>query len=472
MPWLCASLLSAMLLSACAIPQVAPPSYPLNPAVQAADEAARAAAGEWPGAHWWQALGDRQLDVLIDQALRDAPSLQAAQARIAQALATTAKTRASTQPQLQADGKFTYNRFTERQFVPPPYAGNFYWVNQAVLDASFDLDLWGKHRQALKAAHDNARAQVAERDEAGEALVSSITDSYIQLALLHAERDLLARTLQRQHDILGLARQRLKAGLGTELDVAQSESLLPATRSELDDVDGRLALMRLQLAALAGQGPDAAAGIARPSLRLERVLSAPEVIPARWVGRRPDVMAGRWRVESSGYAIEAARLDFFPDLNLSAFAGFQAIGWEDLISKSALQYGVAPAISLPLFDGGRRQATLDTQTAGRDLAIASYNETVLQALRQIASALENGKALQAQQQDVQQALALAEKTHKLALMGLRAGLSDHVQVISSELNLLAQQRRLIQVRARRLQAQVALVRAVGGGAEDAAGAAP
>ncbi|MEL0029074.1 MAG: efflux transporter outer membrane subunit, partial [Perlucidibaca sp.] len=421
---------------------------------------------EWPGAGWWRSLADPQLDALVGQALQQSPSLAQARARLDQALAATGIARSALLPQAALAGKLSYERFTELQFIPPPYGGNRFWNNEAMLQASLDLDVWGRHHESLAAARDISRMVAAEADEAREVLLATLAHSYVQLALQQALSQLLRDTLAAEQDIVGLARQRLHAGLGTELDLARAESRLPSTQAELDEVDGAMAVTRLQLVALTGQGPEAASRLQAPVLALTRQLPVPESLPARWLGRRPDVRARRWQVEALSHEVEAARRAFYPDVNLSAFAGHVALGLDNIFTRASTSYGIAPAISLPLFEGGRLQAGLDTRLAQREAAVASYNETLLKAAQQVVGLSSTLKSLNAQATSAAQAVTLASRADALARRGLHAGLSDQAQVLDTELSLLAERRRLLQVRARWLDAYIELARATGAEHDD------
>ena len=463
----CATL--ALMLAACASEKPAPRTVMQAPAALADGQTlvATRTAPEWPGAAWWQRFGDPQLNHLVSQALIGSPSLAQAEARVDDALAAAGASVAALRPHLDASGSFSYQRLTETQFFPPPWGGNRYWNNDLVLNASLDLDIWGRQHQLLKAAQDRGRMAAAEADEAREALVDALVRSYIQLALLQSQADLLTRELALQNDQVSLAHRRYGVGLGTQLELTQAQSRIPVVSAELDEINGNLAVTRLQLAALSGQGPAAAQQLAAPVIDLTRRPEVPEVVPVRWLGRRPDVVARRWQVEVGSHELEAAHLSFYPDINLSAYVGYQALGLNDLLTHNSRIYGVTPAFSLPIFEGGRLKAAQFAKAAERDAAIAAYNDTLLTAARQVTSLVAGLKALDAQTEEAGRSVALADQSAALTRRGLKAGLVERAKVLDTELAVLNEQRRLDQLRAHRLDVVVQLIRATGGESDDA-----
>ena len=213
--------------------------------------------------------------------------------------------------------------------------------------------------------------------------------AYIQLSLHFANRDIVAATLAQQQQILDLANKRLNAGIGTHFDVSQAETPLPETHRQLDALDEEIALSRNQLAALAGKGPGEGAQLQRPSLSLAAPLKLPSSLPAQLLGQRPDVVASRWQVAAQARGIDVAHAGFYPNVDLVGSLGYMATGGTMLgfLSGQKFNYTVGPAISLPIFDGGRLRGQLGEASAGYDIAVAKYNQTLVNALKGISDQL-------------------------------------------------------------------------------------
>ncbi|MGH8444398.1 MAG: efflux transporter outer membrane subunit [Solimonas sp.] len=307
-------------------------------------EAAQAA---WPSERWWQAFGDAQLDGLIARATADSPDLAVARARVRQAMAEAGAARAATLPKV--DGKLSMQDtlFTERSFIPPPYAGEFWWSNTAAVDFSYALDLWGGDEAALQAARANVRVGAAAEQAARLSLQSNIVQAYAQLALQYERRDVLAEDLKNREQLVHISAQRVQAGIGTELDLAQAQTGVPVTQAEIDAVDQQIELLHHQLAALSGQGPGAADALQRPQLKAPADSLLPSHLPAELISRRPDVAARRWQVEAAAQGITVAKARFYPNIDLVAAVGLESLGFYHFLHPDALVANVGPATSPP-----------------------------------------------------------------------------------------------------------------------------
>jgi NodT family efflux transporter outer membrane factor (OMF) lipoprotein len=189
----------------------------------------------------------------------------------------------------------------------------------------------------------------------------------------------------------------------------------------------------------------------------------PSNVPADLVGRRPDIAAQRWRVEAAGHGIEAAKAAFYPNINIVAFAGLQAFGFSKFLTASSSVRGVAPALSLPIFDGGRLRGQLGEQTAMYDAAVEQYNATLIQALLEVGNTVTQMESVEAQRHLTERALATARKAHILADRSFRAGITDSLTVLSARLTLLSEEEQATKVEMERLENYANLMAALGGG---------
>lgn len=456
-------------LSACASMDDTPAPARLHDAASLGLPAADATALAIP-AQWWHGFGDAQLDRLIDEALASHPSLKVAQARLARAQAGADLMQAARGPQLNLGVDATRQLFTANGMVPKPLAGSVNETGTAQFSGSWELDFFGKNRAALDAALGQARAAQADADAARMLLASQVARSYFQLLRLHEQLGVTQRLLAQRTHALSLVQDRVQAGLDTKLELRQSEASLPDARLQLEALQEQSTLARHALAALLGQ-PGKALAIELPALSAIQPIAATNSLPSDLLGRRADIAAARWRVQAATEDIGVAQAQFYPNISLTAFAGFSSIGLDRLLNAGSQQWGVGPALRLPIFDGGRLRANLRGKSAELDAAIESYNGAVIEAVREVIDQLASAQAIGRQQTEQRAAQALAESAYEIALQRYQAGLGNYLSVLAAEASVLGQRRQGVDLAARALDTQVALIRALGGGyqAEPAAG---
>jgi len=291
----------------------------------------------------------------------------------------------------------------------------------------------------------------------------AVVQAYIQLDLQYALLDVTNDNLKQQSSILELTQQRVSAGLENTARVKQSEGQVALTRAAVAYVEANIELARDQLADLAAAGPDRGARLTRPQLAPPAAIALPSMLPADLLGRRPDVAAARAQVESAAYGVKAAEADFYPNVNLTAFAGFQSLGLAQLFEPADRIVGAGAAISLPVFNRGSLRGALQVRQAQVDQSVAQYNQTLLDAVREVADLVVNWRALERETRDQQIALADAQSSYELTTERYRAGLDNYLSVLSSQNQVLTAQGLGAELQARRLTFSVDLVRALGGG---------
>ncbi|MET0311129.1 MAG: efflux transporter outer membrane subunit [Burkholderiaceae bacterium] len=463
---LAAAAMAALLATGCANPSGIettaklrePQSLGLGAQVQAGAKAdADAVAPDW-----WRAFGDPQLDALVGQALAGSPNLKIAQARLARASAVTEVASAATLPQVNGSLDLTRQQYTKNGAVPAPLAGSIRESGTLQLSASWELDFFGRYQAALDAALGSVQAAKADEAAARVLLSSNVARGYFQLARVDAQLEVARRALAQREEQLRLVRDRVDAGLDTRLELRQSEGGLPDARQQIEALQEQRALARNALAALTGQPAQAASVEARPLAQAHPPATA-AVLPADLIGRRADVVAARWRVEAAGHDIANAKAQFYPNLNLVAFAGFSSIGLGRLLEPGSQQWGVGPALRLPIFEGGRLRANLRGKTADYDAAVESYNAAVIDAVREVADQVASTQSIARQQAEQRSAQAAAEGAYEIAVQRYQAGLGNYLQVLGAESAVLAQRRLAVDLAARALDTQVGLMRALGGG---------
>jgi NodT family efflux transporter outer membrane factor (OMF) lipoprotein len=433
------------------------------PAYESA-ETFKGPARDWPSDTWWTAYDDPQLTSLIEEALVVSPTLAQASARIRRAEAEARRAGAANLPSLSLQGaaqevKQSYNVGIPPEFVPQGY-NDFGRLN---LDFTWELDFWGRNRAAISAATSEARAAAADAAAARLTLSTSVASAYADLSALYRDREVAERSLSVREQTLDLAQRRVDNGLDTQAELNLAKAGPASARAELEAIDEQIAITRNRLAALLGAGPDRGATITAPKEAKLSAFGLPPSLSAELVGRRPEIIAARWRAEASRSHIKEARAAFYPNINLVATAGYQSL-FVDRLFDSGSDYGsVGPAISLPIFQGGRLKAGLDSAAAGRDEAVASYDAAVVNALQDVANVIASEKALDGQLADSQEALGASEAAYQVTRTRYEGGLTNYQAVLLSEQQVLVQRRVVADLESRRFSLDIALIRALGGG---------
>jgi NodT family efflux transporter outer membrane factor (OMF) lipoprotein len=456
--------LGALLPLAACVPDLGTKPQPRSAASLAATQSLPDQNGQWPGDGWWTAYGDPQLTLLIEEGLSASPDIAAAVARLARAEGVARAAGAAVGPTVDSSANATsvksiYSHGMDEDFklrdVPYLATGS--------LNGAFDLDLWGKNRAQLRAALRDTDVARVERAQARITLAAAIAQAYADLVRLYAERDVAEEAVRIQRDTAGLVANRVRNGLDTEGQRRQAEAAVPASRADLGAVDEQITIVRNQLAALVGAGPDRGRAIVRPTVTALPTLALPANAGIGLVGRRPDVVAARARVEAQAERIKVARAAFYPDISLSAMVGIQAFSLTDSL-KGQMAYATAgPAFSLPIFDGGRRNGDYRVARADYDAAVADYDRTLITALREVADAVTSRGALTGQLRDARASLADSSRAFEIARLRYKAGLSTYLDVLSAEQGVISARRREADLSARAFTLDVALVRALGGG---------
>ncbi|CAD5108719.1 Toluene efflux pump outer membrane protein TtgI [Pseudomonas carbonaria] len=447
---------------------IAPQERHLEAAQLATDAAIQAANRDagWPRERWWTVYGDPQLDAWIDNALQTSPSLAEASARIRQALAMAGAVEAAEAPQV--NGQATLQRHhwpTDYFYGPGELADTTTWNNTAAIGLSYALDFWGRERSNSERARNLAQMAAAEARVAQLELESNIVRAYVMLSLQYAQLDIGHAMLDQQQEMLELAQRQLAGGLGTEFEVSQARVPIPETKRQIDALEEAIALSRNQLAALAGQGPGAGASLQRPRLKLGAAPGLPSQLPAELLGRRPDVVASRWKVAAAAKGVDVARAGFYPNVDLLASIGFNAVGGGllEYFKGSKFNYTVGPAVTLPIFDGGRLRGELGESSADYDAAVAQYNQTLVVALKDISDQLIRLKSADHQAHLAAQSVEAARTAYQLAQEAYDGGLTDYLNVLHAQTSLFQQQLTQQKVEATRLAARADLIVALGGG---------
>lgn len=412
-----------------------------------------------PRGQWWEAFGDPVLNDLEARAEQASPTLAAALARYDQAKAAAGIERADLFPQVKAGGDASRQRLSGNRFggngVAPVYDD---FSVGATLD--YELDLWGRIRNSVKAARADAQASEADLASARLSLQAAVADAYARLRGLDAEAELLRQTVDAFGKAYRLTTTRHDGGIASGIDVNRAKTVLDNAQAQISAVANERAATEHEIAALVG----AIASDFSIPVRVQP-LRAPELpvgAPSQLLQRRPDIAAAERRIFAANARIGVARAAFFPTLTLGLSGGYQASHGE-LFSKPNSFWGLGPASAvLALFDGGRRRAGVRMSRAEYEEMTAGYRETVLGAFRQVEDALAANRHLADQAVSQRGAATAAGRTSELALTRYRDGASDYLEVVTAQTDALEAQRALLAVQTQRMRASVALVKALGG----------
>jgi NodT family efflux transporter outer membrane factor (OMF) lipoprotein len=451
--------LAGLLASACVPSDIAPQTTAIPESSLGFGEAPVPAIAQ----DWWKAFGDSQLNRLADAALAGNPTLEDALARMRAAEAEIDAARSQLYPQVTYQALDQLQRFSRNYIIPPPYAGSTHWMGTEQANLSWNLDFWGKQAAQLRKA--KALARAAEYDAAGAklAIAGALAQAYVGLDRAWKLGDVAADNERERQALVSLTDRRVKSGLDSLVEQKEADVLLAQARQYREQADATRDIAVHEIAALIGRGADAYGSIGRPSVKLDTALALPNELPADLLGRRPDVLAARARVQAMIAGRKAAAAAFYPDVNLMAFAGTAAIGLSPLFSASSLAYGAGPAISLPIFDAGKLRSVYAVSTAELDSAVADYNGALTGAVRQTADALTQIRSLDRQAAEQQSLLADTNQGYRMAQTRYRTGLANQLTVFNAEAAFLQAREQLIALDTDAVTQRVTLLLAVGGG---------
>jgi len=418
-------------------------------------------ADDAPRGAWWGVFADPVLDDLERRVVAGSPRLAAAVARYDQARGFADQARSSLFPSLDLETSAERDRLSANRPLQNKSASYNHYVGG--LAASYELDLWGRVRNLVAQGKADQDASAADLASVRLSLQAELADDYLRLRGLDAEMALLSQTVDAFTRALKLTVTLHADGASSAIDVGRAETQLASAKAQMSDVGADRALLEHAIAALIGES--ASTFSLKPEVRKIAVPVIPVTAPSLLLQRRPDIAAAERRIAAANAGIGVQRAAFYPDITLGLSGGFETVRGNLLTAPSAF-WALGPADALlSIFDGGARTAALAVAHAEFDEAAADYRQTVLDGFREVEDqmALANRLAEEAGHQD--DAVAAASRTNKLAFIQYKEGAADYLEVVTAQTAELQAEIAALSVRTRRLQASVALVRALGGGWE-------
>ena len=409
---------------------------------------------------WWTVFGDAVLDDLVHRADERNTSIQVAAARLLQARALLQQSNADRLPQVgvaagvqRGDGLTVTN-------LPPGHAQTFHTAGANV---SWEADLFGKLRRAAEAAGLDAQAREALLRNTRLVIEADVAQSYLALRALDEERRIVRQTTDTYRNTLDLTERRYRAGDVAELDVARATTQVATTEADALALDRQRAQLEHAIAVLVGEMPS---GFTIAETPLDTALPAiPAGLPADVLARRPDVAAAQATMLAAQARVGVAKAAWFPDISLTGAGGLASTAASELFKYSARAWSVGLLASLPIFDGGRREAGVRFASGDMDAAVALYREQVLVAVRDVEDQLASLRLLERQAEAQDRAVRAASRATALSDRRWREGLVSQLDLLDAQRSELADRRAAVEVKGAQYQATVGLVRALGGGWE-------
>lgn len=466
---LCCLLGSATALSGCALIREDTAAHQqLQPEnSQLANDIHLASSG-WPQAQWWRQFNDPQLNALIQQTLSGSHTLAEAKLREKKSQSQAELLEAGSQLQVAALGMLNRQRASANGFLGP-YAldapklgmdGPYYTEATIGLFAGIDLDFWGVHRSAVAAAIGAQNAALAETAAVELSLTTGVAQLYYSMQASYQMLDLLQQTRDVVDYAIQAHQSKVAHGLEAKVPYHGARAQMLAVDKQIAAVKGQIKETRESLRAL--MGVEAMPDI-KPASLPQVNTGIPSTLSYELLARRPDLQAMRWYVQASLNQVDAARALFYPSFDIKAFFGLDSIHLDSLFKNTSKQINFIPGLRLPLFDGGRLNANLASTRAASNILIERYNQSVLNAVRDVAI---NGARLQTlnDERDMQvQRVDATRYTQASAEAALKQGLGSRLQATEARPPVLSEQVSLLMLDTQRIIQSIQLIKSLGGG---------
>jgi NodT family efflux transporter outer membrane factor (OMF) lipoprotein len=417
-----------------------------------------------PTLDWWRGFRSQELTVLMEEAQTVNLDIAAAVARFKQADAQARMAGAALLPSLSGTGQQTYSRTSGSSSSGLTNGGREVVNYQASLSASYELDFWGKNRDALQAAEETAIANRFDHDVVALTTLTSVANAYFQVIASQDRIRTAERNIASATRILEAIRQRLKAGTGTDLDVAQQESVLANQKALVPPLRQTLAQNVNALATLVSRPPESVriVGGSLDQIGSPRVTPG---LPSELLTQRPDIRRQEAQLASATANVGNARAQFFPSIQLTGSGGYQSSSLISLFQPHAAFFNIVGSLTQPIFDGGKILGNFELSQAKQDELLQTYRKTVVSAFADVDNALVSIRQTSLKLRLQREVVASSRRAFQLAEQQLRAGTADIVTVLNTQLTLFQAEDSLWQAQLARLLAIVSLYQALGGGWE-------
>lgn len=414
-----------------------------------------------PRGDWWRAYKDAALDDLVARLDGANADLAVAVAHFDQATAFAAQARAGYFPTVSAGALATRNKQSATRPLRSSTQPTYYSDNSVGLGASYEVDLWGHVRNQVEAGEAGAQAAAADLESIHLSLRAELVNDYLALRMLDAQSKLMAEETEAYAKALELTQNRYRGGIDSGMDVSRAKVQLETARAKSSDIAASRAIYEHAIATLVGES---ASGFSiAPAVVDIQLPAIPVGMPATLLQRRPDISASERRLAEANARIGVAKSAYFPTVNLAASGGYESTSQATWLTAPNLFWSIGPNALLTIFDAGRRAALVAQAEASFKVAGAQYRSTVLHAFQEVEDNLSLLSELTEEAKALDDAVADTRHTLDIAMNRYREGLASYLEVVTAQASAEQVQLDALNLRRRRLQASVNLIRALGGG---------
>ena len=452
--------LAVMMMSGCSlspdlkVPEQAMPDAYLKDSVQAVSSF---------DASWWNNYRDEKLSALIEEALKNNYDLQSAMANISLARASLSLSTSDRYPSVDIEGSGKRTRTSSDTFSSKAHNTYNDFSLSAVL--SYEVDLWGKYKEAEASARATLLATYAAKETVKIALAASVADSYFTLLSLYEQYDIVKETIQTREESLKRYQAQYVAGAITKATLLQEQASLDSARINQDALAQSIALQQSALAVLVGKSPRAIAEFAHETLnrKLPNDIVVPADLPSSLLQKRPDILQAEEQLKAANANIGVARAAYFPSISLSGALGFESTQLSNLFQSQSAMHSFGGSLATPLFNMGKTSANVESAKANKELAEINYAKTVQQAFQDTYDALNSRHTLTQQLEHQKAYLDSVSQVYVLTKRQYEQGYSDYLSLLDAKRSYLAAQLSLVQTKQSLISSGFSHYKALGGG---------
>lgn len=433
---------------------------------------------------WWLLFNDSQLNEIIQTSFSRNPTLQSARMQILSAQYMADSVRASLFPYISWGADVSRQKLSKTGVIPfnsgpsaadtpvvsvPTTPGassgipEYFTLYETEVNFRYNFDFWDKNRNAFRAALGQVQANIAEEAFSRLQLGIAVAEVYYELQMNYKRQEIAQSLVENRKNYLNLVQRRVKANLDNQLSLQLIQSSLSDAQDSLLQIQARIDLNKHQLMAyMAGNFDEKICPVNFTQQPLPKI-PLPQDLPLHLISKRPDITAQLWLIESAGRQIEVAKAGFYPDFNLTAFFGFQTIHFAELFKWPSTFFNVDPAVSLPIFDGGRLIANLRASEVNYALAVLDYNNLVINAAKEVLDALTITRNTHQRLNEYERKFAYQSELYQLTNLRISHSLDSKITGLISEESMLVSQDQEVIALERTLQAILRLIQSIGGG---------